>query len=89
MEFHVEKRINGDKANLVVERAGRGLLVVEAKYKKKVAGLVRDIEPRDPEVVKQVVNYASLGGYPYYATCNPKRIILFQKEVLSPLHGLP
>jgi len=78
LEFHVEKRIDGDKADLVVERAGRGLLVIEAKYRKKVAGRIRDIEPRDPEVVKQAVNYASLGGYPYYATCNPKRMILFQ-----------
>jgi hypothetical protein len=33
-----------------------------------VAGIVRDIEPRDPEVVKQAVNYA---------TCNPKRLLLF------------
>ena len=78
LDFHVEKRIDGGRADLVVERAGKGLFVIEAKYKKKVAGIVRDIEPRDPEVIRQAANYASTGGYLYYGTCNPKRLILFQ-----------
>jgi type I restriction-modification system DNA methylase subunit len=78
LDFHVEKRINGGRADLVIEKAGKGLLVLEAKYKMKVSGIVRDIEPRDPEVIKQAIEYANIGGYPFYGTCNQKRIILFQ-----------
>ncbi len=80
IDYHVEKRINGDRADLVAERAGKGLFVLEAKYKKKVGNIERDIEPRDPEVVKQAANYATLGGYLYYGTCNLKRIVLFQMK---------
>lgn len=78
LDFHTEKRIDGGKADLVVEKAGKGLLVLEAKYKKKVGRAERLIEPRDPDVVAQAVNYATLGGYPYYATCNPKRLVLYK-----------
>ncbi len=78
LDFHIEKRINGGTADLVVEKAGRGLFLIEAKFKKKVGSVERDIEPRDPEVIRQAVNYAAIGGYPYYITCNAKRLILFQ-----------
>ena len=78
LDFHTEKRIDGGKADLVVERAGRGVLVLEAKYKKKIGGVERLIEPRDPDVIAQAANYATLGGYPFYATCNPKRLVLFK-----------
>jgi len=80
VDYHVEKRIDGGRADLVAERAGKGLLVLEAKYKKKVGLVARDIEPRDPEVVAQAANYATLGGYMYFGTCNLKRIILFQMK---------
>lgn len=77
VEFHVEKAVNGT-ADLTAEKGGRGLFVLEAKFKKKIGKIKHDIEPRDPDVVNQAVNYAVLGGFPYYLTCNAKRIILFQ-----------
>jgi len=77
VDFHVEPSINGTP-DLTAERAGKRLFVVEAKFKKKIGRIERDIEPRDPSVVDQAVNYAVHGGFPYYATCNSKRLILFQ-----------
>ncbi|MEM3366281.1 MAG: N-6 DNA methylase [Candidatus Methanomethyliaceae archaeon] len=78
LDIHVEKRVDGGKADLVIEQAGKRLLVLEAKYKKKVGNVEHLIEPRDPAVIAQAVYYAMLGGYSYYATCNPKRLILFK-----------
>jgi type I restriction enzyme M protein len=78
-DFHVEKRINGTP-DLTAERGGKRLFIIEAKFKKKVAKIERDIEPRDPDVVGQAANYATLGGFPYYSTCNSKRLILFQMK---------
>jgi type I restriction-modification system DNA methylase subunit len=78
IDFHVEKPIDGARADLVVDRGGKGMLVLEAKFKKKIAHIERDIEPRDPEVIAQAINYANIGGYPYYCTCNAKRIVLFK-----------
>ena len=78
IDFHVEKPIDGGRADLVVDRGGKGMLVLEAKFKKKIARVERDIEPRDSEVIVQAVNYANIGGYPYYGTCNAKRIVLFK-----------
>ncbi|MBC7120951.1 MAG: N-6 DNA methylase [Candidatus Methanosuratus sp.] len=78
VDLHTEVRVDGGKADLVVEHAGRRVLVLEAKYKKRIGGVERLIEPRDPEVVAQAIQYAMLGGYPFYATCNPKRLVLFK-----------
>jgi type I restriction-modification system DNA methylase subunit len=78
LEFHTEQPINGGRADLVVKKGGRGLLVLEAKYKKKIGRVERLIEPRDPEVVRQAMEYANLGGYPNYCTCNPKRLVMFK-----------
>jgi len=78
IDFHVEKPIDGGRADMVVDRGGKGMLVLEAKFKKKIAHIERDIEPRDPEVIAQAINYANIGGYPYYCTCNAKRIVLFK-----------
>ena len=78
LDFHTEKKIDSGKADLVLERSGRGLLVLEAKFKKKVGKVERFVEPRDPDVIEQAVKYATMGGYPYYATCNPKRLVLFK-----------
>ncbi len=78
LEIHIEKRVDGGKADLVVEQTGKRLLVLEAKYKKRVGRAEHLIEPRDPAVIKQAVSYAILGGYPFYATCNPKRLVLFK-----------
>jgi len=78
--FNIERRINSGIADLTVERAGKPALVIEAKFKKKIGNVERDVEPRDPEVIKQAVSYAVLGGYPYYATCNANRIILYQLQ---------
>jgi len=77
LDFHVEKPINGTP-DLTAEKGGRGLFIVEAKFKKKIGRIERDIEPRDPAVIAQAINYAAIGGFPYYATCNSKRIVLFQ-----------
>jgi len=77
IDFHVEPTIDG-KPDLIAEKAGKRLFVVEAKFKKKVGRVERDIEPRDPDVINQAVNYAVFGGFPYYATCNSKRLILYQ-----------
>jgi len=77
VEFHIEKPVNGT-ADLTAEKGGRGLFVLEAKFEKKIGKIRHDIEPRDPDVINQAVNYAALGGFPYYLTCNAKRIILFK-----------
>ncbi len=79
LDIFIEKSINGI-ADLVIENAGQPLLVIEAKYKKRVANLVRDIEPLDPFVVAQAVKYANFGGFPFYATCNVNRFVLFQQK---------
>jgi type I restriction-modification system DNA methylase subunit len=79
VDFFFEKPINGTP-DLTAEKGGRGLFVVEAKFKKKVGRVQRDIEPRDPEVVRQALDYAGWGGFPYYATCNVRRLILFQRK---------
>jgi hypothetical protein len=79
-DFSIEKRINGGRADLTIERAGNPVFVLEAKFKRKTGKTEWDIEPRDPEVVQQAVSYAVLGGFPYYATCNAKRIVLFKLQ---------
>jgi len=77
VNFYMEKSVNGTP-DLSVEKGGKGLFTIEAKFKKKAGRIERDIEPLDPEVVHQAVMYAVSGGFPYYATCNTKRIVLFQ-----------
>ncbi|MEM3386386.1 MAG: N-6 DNA methylase [Nitrososphaerales archaeon] len=77
VDFHVEPSIDG-RPDLTAERGGRGIFVLEAKFRKKVGRVERDIEPRDPDVINQAVGYAALGGFPYYLTCNARRIVLFQ-----------
>jgi len=77
LDFHVNEQVDGI-ADLTVERAGKRLLVIEAKFKKKVGKIERDIEPRDPDVIGQAVGYAAKGGFSYYATCNAKRLVLFR-----------
>ncbi|MBI2125902.1 MAG: N-6 DNA methylase, partial [Thaumarchaeota archaeon] len=84
VEFHVEKPVNGT-ADLTADRGGRGLFLIEAKFKKKVGKVTHDIEPRDPAVITQAANYAVNGGYGYYATCNVKRLILFQLAPKKPI----
>ena len=79
VDLYVEKAVDGI-ADLVAEKAGKQLFVIEAKFKKKVGSVERDIEPRDPDVIRQAVQYAALGGFPFYATCNVKRLILFQHK---------
>lgn len=80
LDFHVDTRVDGGIADLYADRAGRRLLVLEAKFKKKVGRFEHDIEPRDPDVVKQAVNYAVFGRFPFYLTCNTKRIVLYQMQ---------
>ena len=77
VDIFIEKRINGIP-DIVVEKAGKSLFIIEAKFKKKVGSIERDIEPRDPFVVAQAVQYANFGGFPFYATCNVNRLVLFQ-----------
>lgn len=77
VEIYIEKSVDGI-ADLVAEKAGKHLFVIEAKFKKKVGSVERDIEPRDPEVIRQAVQYAVYGAFPFYCTCNVKRLILFQ-----------
>jgi SAM-dependent methyltransferase len=77
VDFHVNEQVDGI-ADLTVGRGGKRLLVIEAKFKKKVGRIERDIEPRDPDVIGQAVGYAAKGGFSYYATCNAKRLVLFQ-----------
>ncbi|MDG6995818.1 MAG: N-6 DNA methylase [Nitrososphaerota archaeon] len=79
LDFHKNVRIDDiGWADVTVSKGGKEILVVEAKFKKKSGKLERDIEPRDPEVIKQAVSYAANGGFPYYATCNATRLVLFQ-----------
>ncbi|MGC8970261.1 MAG: N-6 DNA methylase, partial [Conexivisphaera sp.] len=80
MDFHVEAKVGGGTADLIALKAGKRLFVLEAKFKKRSGRVERDIEPRDPEVIRQAINYAVHGGFPYYLTCNTKRIILFQLQ---------
>jgi type I restriction-modification system DNA methylase subunit len=77
IDFWVEKSVDGIP-DLSAEKGGKGLFIVEAKFKKKVARVERDIEPLDPDVIDQAVKYAAIGGFPYFTTCNTKRIVLFQ-----------
>jgi len=87
IDFHVNKKVNG-WADLTIEKVGKRVLVVEAKFKKKVGRVERDIEPRDPDVVRQAAGYALDGGFHYYATCNARRMVLFQfKPGLRPFEA--
>lgn len=76
VRLSIETKVDGGTADLCADRSGKRLLVLEAKFKKND----RDIEPRDPEVIKQAVGYAVHGGFPYYLTTNTRRIILFQLQ---------
>ncbi len=87
LDFHFDVPVDGGIADLFAERAGKRLFVVEAKFKKKVGKVERDIEPRDPEVIEQAVRYAVYGAFPFYLTCNTKRIILYQKGDRSPFES--
>jgi len=80
VKLYIDARVNGGIADLYAERSGKRLLVLEAKFKKKAGMIERDIEPRDPDVIEQAVEYAAKGGFPYYLTCNVRRIILFKLE---------
>lgn len=77
IDFFIQKPVDG-APDLTAERGGRGLFIVEAKFNKRVARIERDIDPRDPDAIVQAFRYAGLGGFPYYATCNRKRLVLFQ-----------
>lgn len=77
MDIFIEKKINGIP-DVVVEKDGKSLFIIEAKFKKKIGSIERDIEPRDPSVVGQAIQYANFGGFPFYATCNVNRLVLFQ-----------
>jgi len=78
IDFHIDTPVNGGIADFYIERGGKRLLVLEAKFKKKVGKREVDIEPRDPEVIQQAVKYAVMGGFKFYATCNSKRLILYK-----------
>jgi type I restriction-modification system DNA methylase subunit len=78
LDFHIDSRVDGGIADLFAEKGGRRLFVLEAKFKKKEGRLERDIEPRDPQVIEQAARYALHGGFPFFVTCNDKRIILFK-----------
>ncbi len=77
IDLFVEKACNGTP-DISAEKGGKGLFLIESKFKKKVGRVERDIEPRDPSVIDQAVEYAVKGGFPFYATCNVKRIVLFE-----------
>jgi type I restriction-modification system DNA methylase subunit len=79
LDFHKNVRIKDvGWADVTVSLGGREVLVIEAKFRKKSGSVERDIEPRDPEVIRQALGYAANGGFPYYATCNTGRLVLFQ-----------
>ena len=78
IDIHMEPHNKIGIPDLTAEKGGRGLYVIEAKFKKKFKNIERDIEPRDPAVIKQARDYAIDNGYPWYATANEKRLILFK-----------
>lgn len=81
LDFHFDSPIEGAGiADLYAERAGKRMFVVEAKFKKKVGHVERDIEPRDPEVIDQALRYANHGRFLFYLTCNANRMILYQLQ---------
>jgi type I restriction-modification system DNA methylase subunit len=80
IDFHIEARVDGGTADLYAEEPGKRLVVLEAKFKEKSGKVEYDVEPRDPGVIKQAVGYAVNGGFPFYMTCNTKRLILFQLQ---------
>jgi len=49
VDFSVDKPVDG-YADIAAERAGKRLFVIEAKFKKRVGRVERDIDPRDPSV---------------------------------------
>jgi len=64
IDFHVETPINGI-ADLTADRLGKRLFVLEAKFK-KTGKVEHDIEPRDPDVINQAVNY--FGPYSFISS---------------------
>lgn len=76
IDLFMEKKINGTP-DLSLYKGGKGLFLIEAKFKKAGKREV-DIEPRDPEVIGQAVGYAVNGGFKFYATCNARRLVLYQ-----------
>ena len=81
LDFHKNVRIRDiGWADVAVSLGGREVLVIEAKFKKRSGTIERDIEPRDPVVIRQAVEYAVNGGFPYYATCNLNRFVLFRLQ---------
>jgi len=78
LDLHVENPVQGGVSDLTIHRGGKGLLVIEAKFKKKTGKKEVDIEPRDPDVINQAINYAVNGGFKFYGTCNTKRLVLYQ-----------
>ncbi|MGI0068714.1 MAG: hypothetical protein ACREAN_00500, partial [Nitrosopumilaceae archaeon] len=55
VDFHKNVRIGTGWADVTVSRGGKPVLVIEAKFRKKSGNSERDIEPRDPEVLRQAV----------------------------------
>jgi type I restriction-modification system DNA methylase subunit len=77
VDVFMEKAYNGTP-DISVEKGSKKLFLIEVKFKKKTGRVERDIEPRDPAVIDQAIGYAVKGGFPFYATCNTKRLILFE-----------
>lgn len=89
LTFHNNETIAGagpkggdGRPDLTVRFSGRRCLAIEAKFIKKVGPITRPIDPRNPEVVDQAERYAVKGGFPFYATCNATRIVLFKLDPL-------
>lgn len=87
VEFHDNESIQGTgpkggtgKADLTARFQGRRSLVVEAKFVKRIGRIERPIDPRDPDVIDQAERYAVKGGFPFYATCNASRLVLFKLD---------
>ena len=53
VDIYFEKTQNGTP-DISIENGGKRLFLIEAKFRKKIGKLERDIEPRDPAVIDQV-----------------------------------
>jgi len=65
------KQLKPDFADLTIRLNGMKLCVLEAKI---------GMDPYHYDVVKQGHRYAAY-GFPFFATCNPKMMILFSSDV--------
>lgn len=73
MEYDVD---HGRADIAILKSGGKPYLILETK--RKAARVQRDIDPLNPAVIAQALNYAVQSGAPYFATANPGYVAVFR-----------